>query len=55
MPVHKGKDKDGPFFQWGNSGKKYHFTKDNSSAEVAAHAKAQRQGVAAYANGYKGK
>ena len=25
MPVHRGKDSKGPFYQWGGEGKKYHY------------------------------
>ena len=47
MPVKRGRDSKGTYYQWGNSGKKYRGK--------GAKAKAERQGRAAYANGYKGK
>ena len=43
MPVHKT---SGGGYQWGNSGKVYYGK--------GAKAKAEKQGRAAYANGYKG-
>lgn len=46
MPVHKRRDSKGVYYQWGGHGKKYRG-KD-------AKAKAEKQGRAAYANGYKG-
>ena len=47
MPVHTGKDKQGTYYQWGKSGKKYRGK--------GAKAKAGKQGQAAYASGYTGK
>lgn len=55
MPVHSGKDGEGCFMQWGNSGKKYHYECGNGKAKSAAKRKAELQGVAAYSHGYKGK
>jgi hypothetical protein len=26
VPVKRGKIRDGPYYQWGDSGKKYHYT-----------------------------
>ena len=36
MPVHRGKDSKGPFYQWGGEGKKYHYTSGNKSSRDAA-------------------
>lgn len=47
MPVHKGRDSKGTYYQWGRHGKKY---RGKGAAE-----KATRQGRAAYAHGYRGK
>jgi len=52
-PVHSGKDSNGCFAQWGGHGKKYYYQCGNSSARVAAKAKAAKQGKAAHAAGYK--
>lgn len=54
MPVRRGKDGDGPYYQWGNSGKKYHYESGNKSSREKARDKAERQGKAARASGYKG-
>lgn len=54
MPVHRGKDAKGPYYQWGDSGKKYHYEAGNKSSRENAKKKAERQGRAARASGYKG-
>lgn len=58
MPVHQGyeryKGKRMGYYQWGGSGKKYHYTPGNESARERAKNKAQKQGRAARASGYKG-
>lgn len=54
MPVHRGKDGDGPYYQWGESGKKYHYTAGNTGSRKKAKAKAEKQGQAARASGYRG-
>lgn len=56
MPIHRGKDQQGSYFEWGYShGKKYYYTEgDPESAEMAKRL-AQRQSAAAHAHGYKGK
>ncbi len=54
MPVHRGSDRSGPFYQWGKSGKKYHYTAGDAESRKRARNKAERQGAAARASGYKG-
>jgi hypothetical protein len=54
MPVHRGKDSDGPYYQWGGSGKKYHYKANDKKSRDAAKDKAAKQGQAAHAGGYKG-
>jgi hypothetical protein len=54
MPVHRGKDEKGAFYQWGDSGRKYHYTTGNTSSRNAARKKAEKQGRAARASGYDG-
>lgn len=54
MPVHRGKDREGPYYQWGESGKKYYYESGNKQARERAKAKAERQGRAARAGGYRG-
>lgn len=54
MPVRRGKDADGPFYQWGDNGKKYRYTAGDEKARKQAKSKAGKQGQAAHAAGYKG-
>lgn len=55
MPVHRGKDSQGCYYQWGNHGKKYYYTPCDGPERNKAKEKAALQGRAAYARGYKGK
>lgn len=52
MPVNRGKDSSGPYYQWGDSGKKYHYESGNRQSREDAKRKAERQGRAARASGY---
>lgn len=54
MPVKRGEDEDGPFYRWGDRGKKYHYTAGDRSSREAAKRKATKQGQAARAHGYDG-
>jgi hypothetical protein len=54
MPVHRSKDGKGPYYQWGDSGKKYHYQPGNKKSRDEAKKKAERQGQAARASGYRG-
>jgi hypothetical protein len=54
MPVHRGQDSKGPYYQWGDSGKKYHYQAGDKTSRENAKKKAERQGRAARASGYKG-
>jgi hypothetical protein len=54
MPVHRGKDKDGPYYQWGDRGKKYRYTSGDARSREAAKQRATKQGQAARAGGYDG-
>lgn len=54
MPVHRSKDSKGPYYQWGDSGKKYHYESGDTSSRDSAKSKAERQGRAARASGYDG-
>ena len=53
MPVHRGVDLKGPFYQWGTHGKKYHYVVGNVMSRERAKRKAELQGRATYAHGYK--
>lgn len=52
MPTRTGKDSKGCFAQWG-SGKKYYYKCGDKSARENAVKKANKQGQAAHASGYK--
>jgi hypothetical protein len=54
MPVHRSKDADGPYYQWGESGKKYHYASGDKKSRDSAKEQATRQGRAARASGYDG-
>ncbi len=54
MPVKIGKDKKGCYCRWGSSGKKYYYRCGDEKSKKAAEKKAEKQGRAAYAGGYKG-
>ncbi|MGA7269601.1 MAG: hypothetical protein WB239_00885 [Acidimicrobiia bacterium] len=50
MPVKRGKDKDGPYYQWGESGKKYRYEAGKTESRNRAKSKAKKQGQAIKAN-----
>ena len=54
MPVHRGEDSDGPYYQWGDSGKKYRYEAGDEESRERAKEKAEEQAQAAYASGYEG-
>ena len=43
MPVRRGKDKDGTHYQWGNSGKKYHYETGNEKSREAPEGSPEHQ------------
>lgn len=54
MPIHSGKDSEGSFYQWGETGKKYYFNPEDKESKSRAKNKAEAQQTAIYAGGYKG-
>jgi len=54
MPVHSCQENGKPGYQWGGHGKCYTYTKGNEESKKRAKDRAHKQGVAAYASGYKG-
>lgn len=54
MPVHRREDSKGPYYQWGDSGKKYHYEAGNKQSRESAKEKAEKQGRAVRASGYAG-
>ena len=49
MPAYRGRDSKGPFYRWGQSGKKYYYTAGNKQSRERARQKALRQGRAIHA------
>ena len=54
MPVHSCTSDGKPGFQWGSKGKCYTYTPGNEESRKRARTKAERQGRAAHASGYRG-
>ena len=52
MPVRTGRDAEGPFFQWGKSGRRYRYDPENDTSRRRARARALAQGRAVRASGY---
>jgi hypothetical protein len=55
MPTELKHDAKGAYYQWGDHGAKYHYKAGDKQSKQTAKEKADKQGQAAYANGYKGK
>jgi len=53
MPVHRGQDSKGPYYQWGSQ-TKYHYKAGSEPSRKKAKQKAHIQGAAAERSGYKG-
>ena len=54
MPTKSGKDSKGSYYQWGN-GKKFYYQAGDKESREEAKEKADKQGRAVYASGYKKK
>lgn len=52
MPVHRGKDSKGCYYQWGNQ-KKYYYKMGNVREGIIAKLKAANQGRAIMVSKYK--
>jgi len=53
MPVTRGQDSKGPYYQWGSQ-KKYHYKSGNKQSRNRAKRKAEAQGKAVRSTGWKG-
>ena len=53
MPVHRGNDHYGPYYQWGSSGKRYYYIINDKKSRDKAKQQAQTQGNAIFASGYR--
>ena len=54
MPIHHSYDAEGPYYQFGDSGERYHYKAGNLASEKHAHDKAVAQMRAEFAHGYEG-
>lgn len=54
MPIHRGIDDSGSYYQWGNE-KKYYYIPGDIKSEARAYQKAHNQAKAIFASGYRGK
>jgi len=54
MPVRRWRDSKGPFYQYGLEGARYYYTPGDIRDRLKARAKAEEQGKAIRARGYKG-
>lgn len=54
MPIHRGKDSKGPYYQWGHQ-KKYYYKSGDIKSRKRAKKKAAEQMVAIYATGWREK
>lgn len=46
MPVRRGDDSRGPYYRWGEKGKKYYYKPGDKASRTRARNKAARQGRA---------
>ena len=53
MPVHQRKDKSGPYFQWGDHGKKYYYDPKSDRSKENARQRAAKQGRAIKASQFR--
>jgi hypothetical protein len=52
MPITRGKDVNGPYYQWGSQ-KKYYYKAGDRESRYAAYDLARKQAVAIYASGWR--
>lgn len=55
MPVQRGRDSQGSFYRWGNSGKKYYYIPGSKRSRELAKQKALKQGRAIHARRHQRK
>lgn len=53
MPIHRGQNSHGSFYQWGKSGKKYYYKSGDKKSREKAKELAHKQAIAIYATGWK--
>ncbi len=54
MPIKSGKNKNGPYYQWG-SATKYYYNANSAKSKTTAYNKAVKQARAIFASGYRPK
>lgn len=54
MPIHRGKDRRGPYFQWGNHATKYYYKSGDKQSRERAYKKCIKQMKAIFSSGYRG-
>lgn len=52
MPIHRGKDAQGSYYQWGDHGKRYYYVVGDADSREDAKVRAGVQARAAYSHGY---
>lgn len=52
MPIRRGKDAQGPYYQWGDR-KKYYYRSNDPKSRQDAKKKATKQAQAIYATGWR--
>lgn len=50
MPIHRRHDSEGPYYQDGDSGKKFHYKPKNKRSRASAYGRARKQQKARKAN-----
>ena len=55
MPIHRSSDEHGPYYQWGNHGKKYYYMSGNIADRQNAYNNAYKQAIAIYVSGWREK
>lgn len=53
MPVRRGSDSKGSYYRWGSK-KKYYYKSNSKRSRINAKKKAELQGIAIRASGWKG-
>lgn len=51
----QGRDTQGPYYRWGDHGKKYYYKSGDKISREISREKAKKQGIAIHASGWKGR
>ena len=55
MPIRRGRDSNGPYYQWGVTGKRYYYSPNDEASRERAKKRAEAQRTAIYASGWREK